>query len=455
MPNAPTTAVARARANFDHIRRHNGAVNAIMTVTEDAALADAERADAAAAEGRWLGLLHGMTVAVKDNIDTAGVLTTSGAMFLADHIPNADAAVVQRLRTNGAVIVGKATMHELAFGIRTENPVAGVCRNPWALDRVPGGSSGGSGAAVATDMCVGALGTDTGGSVRLPAAMTGVVGLRPTHGRLSIRGILPVSVTHDTVGPMARRVEDVARLFAALAGHDPLDPQSREGALENFLPTLGEGIEGTRIGIPKSFYFENLNADVERGVRAAASVLESLGSVLEEITLKGADRAHAWAQTIIYSDICAVHADRFENHPEQFLASVYERMKAGSDYTGVDYARALRAREAWRETLRRVFESVDMVLMPTTPGEPPPLDDSRTLKAATDDATRYTYGGALAGVPSLSLPCGFTSAGLPIGVMLEAAWCGEPLLLRAGVAYQGVTDWHRRRPPILEAQPNT
>ena len=308
MPNAPTTAVARARANFDHIRRHNGAVNAIMTVTEDAALADAERADAAAAEGRWLGLLHGMTVAVKDNIDTAGVLTTSDAMFLADHIPNADAAVVQRLRTNGAVIVGKATMHELAFGIRTENPVAGVCRNPWALDRVPGGSSGESGAAVATDMCVGALGTDTGGSVRLPAAMTGVVGLRPTHGRLSIRGILPVSVTHDTVGP--RRVEDVARLFAALAGHDPLDPQSREGALENFLPTLGEGIEGTRIGIPKSFYFENL--DVERGVRAAASVLESLGSVLEEITLKGADRAHAWAQTIIYSDICAVHADRFE-----------------------------------------------------------------------------------------------------------------------------------------------
>lgn len=176
----------------------------MITVTEEAALRDAERADAAAAEGQWLGLLHGMTVAVKDNIDTAGVRTTAGAKFLADHIPNADAPVVQRLRSNGAVIVGKATMHELAFGIRSENPVAGVCRNPWALDRVPGGSSGGSGAAVAAGMCEGALGTDTGGSVRLPATINGVAGLRPTHGRLPIRGILPVSVTNDTVGPMAR-----------------------------------------------------------------------------------------------------------------------------------------------------------------------------------------------------------------------------------------------------------
>ena len=198
----------------------------------------------AADEGRWLGLLHGMPIALKDNIETAGVRTTSGAAYLADHIPNSDAPVVGRLKAQGAVLIGKANMQELAWGVVSTNPVVGQCRNPWNPERIPGGSSGGSGAVVAAEMAAAALGTDTGGSVRIPASMTGVAGLRPTHGRISIRGITPVSVAHDTVGPMARSVADVARLFAALAAYDPLDPVSRDLPLGNFLPRLDDGIEG-------------------------------------------------------------------------------------------------------------------------------------------------------------------------------------------------------------------
>ena len=450
MPETNGSALVRTRESLDNIRRHNGAVNAMITVTEDAALADAEKADAAAADGRWLGLLHGMPIALKDNISTAGVRTTSGSLFFKDHVPNEDAPVVQCLRAAGAVFVGKATMHELAFGIRSQNPVSGACHNPWNLDHIPGGSSGGSGAALAADMCQGALGTDTGGSVRVPASMNGITGLRPTHGRISIRGITPVSVAHDTVGPMARRVEDVARLFAVLATYDPLDLQSRDQPLENFLPTLGQGVKGLRIGVPKNHYFEDLDPEIEEAVRKAIEVLEGLGAETREVFIEGAEEAHQWAVTMIYSDIVAEFGDRLKNQPDMFSDQVRERMNTGFQYSGGDYARALRAREAWRRELRRIYDEVDVVISPTVPGEPGLIDDSRNLLDATHDATRFTYGGALASVPGLSLPCGFTRAGLPIGMMLEAAWWNEPTLFRAGYAYQQATDWHLRKPPILE-----
>ncbi len=447
---ADASALAQTQTSLDNIRRHDGAINAMITVTEDAALAEAERADAAAADGRWLGLLHGMPVALKDNIDTAGVRTTSGSLFFKDHVPNADAPVVQRLRAAGAVIVGKATMHELAFGVRSHNPVSGICHNPWNLDHIPGGSSGGSGAALAADMCLGALGTDTGGSVRCPASMTGVAGLRPTHGRISIRGINPVSVAHDTVGPMARRIEDVARLFAVLAAYDPLDVQSHDRPLENFLPSLGESIEGVRIGLPKNHYFEDLNPEIEAAVRKAIEVLEGLGAETRDVFVEGAEEAHQWAVTMIYSDIIAEFGERLKNQPEMFSDPVRERMMTGLDYTGADYAGAMRAREAWRRTLREIYDEVDVVLSPTIPGEVAPIEDSRNLMDATHDATRFTYGGALASVPGLSIPCGFTARGLPIGMMLEAAWWNEPTLFRVGYAYQQATDWHLKRPPLLE-----
>lgn len=426
------------------------ALNAMITTTAEAAREAADACDRAAAEGRWLGLLHGLPVALKDNIETAGVRTTSGAAYLADHIPNRDAPAAARLKAQGAILIGKANLQELAWGVVSTNPVAGQCRNPWNPARIPGGSSGGSGAAVAADMAEAALGTDTGGSVRIPAALTGIAGLRPTHGRISIRGITPVSVAHDTVGPMARRVADVARIFAALAAYDPLDPLSRDLPLDNFLPSLGDGIAGVRVGLARNFFFEDVDDGVEAAVREGARTLESLGARLVDVTLAGAETAQRWTTIMAYADACAYHRERLDAGPGAISRPVYERMMLGRDFGAVDYAEAMRGREAWRRTLAKAFETVDVLLAPTTPRPAPPIADERSLHRATQEATRFTYGGALASIPGLSVPCGFAADGLPVGMMLEAAWGAEPLLLRMGHAYQTATDWHLRRAPCLD-----
>ena len=444
------SAVAATEACIENIQRHNETLNAVVTWDEDAALASAAEADRAASEGRWLGLLHGMTMTLKDNIATAGMRTTSGAMFFADHVPNEDAEVVRRLRGAGAVLIGKANMQELAFGVVTTNPVFGQCRNPWNPDHIPGGTSGGSGASVAAGMCQGSLGTDTGGSVRIPAAMTGVVGLRPTHGRISIRGVTPASMSNDTIGPMAREVTDVARLFAALSGYDVHDPVSADQPLANFLPSLSDGIAGTRIGIARKFHFQRVHPMVEEAVLDAVRVFESLGAEIREIDLPGAELAQDWNIAQIYGDICAHFKERLINDPESISPRVRARMMLGLNFTAVDYAEAMRGKEVWQRTLKRTFEDeVDMILAPTVPIAPPPITGDENLHEATRDAARFTYGSALSSHPGLSVPCGFTSDGLPIGLMLEAAWWNEPLLFRAGVAYQSATDWHTRRPPLL------
>lgn len=445
------TATAREALEIclDHVRHHDEAVNAFITVTEDAAREQAQRADHAAAEGQWLGLLHGMPIAVKDNIATAGTRTTSGSLLYKDYVPNHDAEAMRRIRAAGAVMVGKVTMHELAFGVRSDNPIIGACHNPWDLDRIPGGSSGGSGAALAADMCIGALGSDTGGSVRLPGAINGVTALRPTHGRISNHGVTPVSVRFDTVGPMARRVEDVARIFAVLAGYDPKDPLSVDRPLENFLPTLGDGVAGLRIGVPENFFYDDLHPDVAAAVAEAAKTFERLGASLHKVTVAGAESAHRWAATMIYSDLCAHFGDVIENQPEMISPGVLERMKTGFAHTGTDYARGMRAQEIWKRTLADVFTGVDMILTPTMPGEPALIQDSRKLLDATHDATKFTYGAGLSGTPAISLPCGLTANNLPIGVMLEGPWWSEPALLRAGAAYQRETDWHLRKAPVL------
>ncbi len=445
------SAVAATEACIENIRRHNGTLNAVVTWDEEAALARAAEADHAAAEGRWLGLLHGMTMTLKDNIATAGMRTTSGARFFADHVPNQDAEVVRRLRGAGAVLIGKANMQELAFGVVTTNPVFGQCRNPWNPDHIPGGTSGGSGASVAAGMCQGSLGTDTGGSVRIPAAMTGVAGLRPTHGRISIRGVTPASMSNDTIGPMAREVADVARLFAALSGYDADDPVSADQPLANFLPTLGDGIAGARIGIARRFHFQRLHPEVEQAVLDSVAVFERLGAEIRDIELPGAELAQDWNIAQIYGDICAHFKERLDREPESFSPRVRARMMLGLDFTAVDYAEAMRGKEIWRRTLKRTFENeVDMILAPTVPMPPPPITGDENLHEATRDAARFTYGSALSSHPGLSVPCGFTADGLPIGLMLEAAWWNEPLLFRAGVAYPRETDWHRRRPPMLQ-----
>ena len=417
----------------------------MVTVTEDAARAEAAAADRAASAGRWLGLLHGMPMVIKDNIDTAGVRTTSGSLFFKDHIPNRDAPVVAKLKRAGAVIVGKCTMHEVAFGVRSYNPVIGQARNPYDLTRVPGGSSGGSGIAVATGMAEAALGTDTGGSIRLPAAICGITGLRPTSGRISNQGCLPVSPSHDTIGPMAASALDCARIFAVIAGFDDQDPSSKARPLENFLPSIGEGIAGLRIGVPRNHYLEGCSSDVVSAFHAAITKLESLGAKVVEVTVAGAEGIQDEASVMIFSDACQLHADRLRDEA-RWGAMTLERLKAGLRYTGADYARAMRTKESWRRTLARLFRDIDVLASPTIVDDPPLVEDGQSLLDATQLVTRNTYCGSFAGVPGISVPIGKSGRGLPLALQLEAAWWDEPTLLRAGHAYQQATDWHHTRP---------
>jgi aspartyl-tRNA(Asn)/glutamyl-tRNA(Gln) amidotransferase subunit A len=451
VPSAPASASERLRGSLEAIHQWDPLVKAMITVDEEGARRSAEAADRAAAEGRSLGLLHGVPLVVKDNIDTAGLRTTCGSRFFEDNVPAADATVVQRLRAAGAVIVGKCTLHEFAFGVRSHNPVVGQCRNPWDPSRIPGGSSGGSGVAVATGMAEMALGTDTGGSVRIPASLNGISGLRPTVGRVSNHGCLPVSPTHDTIGPMARSVEELALLFAVIAGHDAADPVSEARELPNFLPRLRDGIAGRRIGRPRNHYFDNVSAPVGAAIEEAVRTFSRLGAEIVDVEVPGAEEAHAWATAMIYSDACALHAERLEQGGERWGPQTLERMRMGLRYTGTDYARSMRQREAWCRTLQEVFGRVDVLLSPSSPTVAPLIDDQRSLFEATRAVTQNTYAGAFGRIPGLSVPCGASPEGLPIGVQLEAACWNEPLLLQAGWAFQSVTDWHQRRPRGLAA----
>lgn len=445
--SASQSSVARTEACLAAIEAWQPHVNSMVTTTADAALRDAATADKAAAEGRWLGVLHGLPIAIKDNIDTAGTETTAGSLFFKGRVPNVDAPVIQRLRRAGAVLVSKVTMHEVAFGIRSFSPVIGQARNPYDLTRVPGGSSGGSGIAVATGMAAAALGTDTGGSIRIPAAMCGISGLRPTHGRVPIAGCFPVSEQHDTIGPMAATVADCARIFAVIAGHDRADPVSVQAPLDNFLPTLGEGIAGIRIGIPVNHYLEGAAADTLKAYDNALKVLEALGARLESVRVEGAETAQQHASVMIYSDACALHAERIAD-PSRWGAMTLERLLTGLELTGVDYARAMRAREQWRQGLAALFRDIDILATPTALADPPLIDDGKSLLQTTAAYTQTTYPGAFGGLPGLSVPCGVSRAGLPIGLQLEAAPWQEPLLLRAGHAFQMATEWHRCRPRL-------
>ena len=441
------SSLGRLEVCLDAIQRWQPSVNAMVTTTATAARAEAVAADRASADGRWLGLLHGMPIVIKDNLEAAGVRATSGSLFFKDYVPNRDAPTVARLKQAGAVIVGKSTMHEVAFGIRSHNPVIGQARNPYDLSRVPGGSSGGSGIAVATGMAEAALGTDTGGSIRLPAAICGITGLRPTSGRVSNRGCLPVSSSHDTVGPMAASALDCARIFAVIAGYDDQDPTSKAQPLENFLPTIGQGIRGLKVGVPRNHYLDGCTGDVATAYRASLSKLESLGARLVDVTVAGAESIQDEASVMIFSDATHLHADRLKDEA-RWGAMTLERLKAGLAHSGRDYARAMRAKESWRRTMARLFQEVDLLASPTIIDEPPLIDDGQSLYKATMSVTKNTYCGAFAGLPGISVPNGMSRGGMPIGLQLESAWWGEPMLLRAGHAYQQVTDWHLRRPQL-------
>ncbi|WP_108658852.1 amidase [Acuticoccus kandeliae] len=449
MTIARSAAAPRARerveASLAAIEANNARVNAMVLVDADAARAAAARIDAAAAAGEPVGPLAGLVVTLKDNIAVAGQRTTSGARFFADHRPAENAAVVDRLLSADAIILGKVNMQEFAFGATTQNLLLGSCRNPWDTERIPGGSSGGSGAAIAAGHCEASLGSDTGGSGRMPAAVNGCLGLRPTQGRISNHGVFPVSPRFDTISPMAREAGDVAALLDALTGFDARDPWSVAGKGE-------AGPARFRIGVPRAFFFEDIDPEIAALVEAAIAVFAAAGVAIVPIDLPDAARTQGWMSTLLLADAAETHQGRIAEAPELFDPEVLRRLRLGFDITGIAYAEALTAKAAWQRTLRATFETVDLILTPTLAKTAPLIADSKALFETTQALTRFAFAWALGGGPALSVPCGFASNGTPVAFQLAAAPWHDELAIRAADLYQRATDWHRARPTIAPAE---
>ncbi len=448
----PHTAVAETRTALDAIERWNPSTRGMLTVTAEHAMETAAAIDRLRADGAWCGLLDGMTLSIKDCIDMAGVATTAGSKILAGNVANRDAPIVSRLKQAGAVIVGKANLHEWVFGPTSQSTHYGPVRNPWDTARIPGGSSGGSGASLAAGMCTGSIGSDTGGSIRIPAALCGVAGLRPSIGRISTRGTIPVSAWFDTVGPMAKRVSDVARLFAVVAGFDPEDPISEERPVPNVLADLDRPVAGLRIGVQRRWFFDGLAPEVEAAMAQALDIYQALGVEIVDIDLGDVERSHELlAFKVLLADAYNVHKERLETRPQDFGRDVYTRAMLGKAVTGHEYAAALRWNEIFKQRLRHVFTRVDAILTPSVPfGAPKAMAglEGDDWFATIRQITKFTYCWSFAGVPALSVPCGFDTEGLPLGMQLAAPWFDEATVLRLGHAYQGRTTHHERTPTL-------
>ena len=438
--------VELVQSYLERIEVLNPTFNVYLTVMAEEALAAAKTAEQAIQAGNPLGSLHGVPIALKDNYDVAGVRMTAGSTFLRDNIASADAAVVTCLRQAGAIILGKLNMHEWAIGGTTRNPHYGPCRNPWDSSRIPGGSSGGSGAAVAADMALATLGTDTGGSVRIPAALNGICGLRPTVGRVSNRGVIPVSWSFDTVGPMARRVEDVAALLQVLAGYDSEDLTSIDQPVDDYLTSLRQGVKGLRIGLLGGHFQTEPQPAVEQRIAQAAQTFEELGAHVEELTLSDAEITIERTSEMLLAEAASYHHARLAERSDGFGPDVLTRLQIGAEVTGSQYGRNRQEQRRWRRELDKAFARCDVLLAPTC-GMPAPVIEESEGVATTRLLTRFTYPFSLAEVPVLNVPCGFTN-NMPVGMQLVAPHWEEALLLRMAWAYQQVTDWHVQRPVL-------
>jgi aspartyl-tRNA(Asn)/glutamyl-tRNA(Gln) amidotransferase subunit A len=432
---------------LQRIARLNPLINAFLTVAEAQALRDAREAENLVKMGKYLGPLHGIPIAVKDMFETAEIRTTGGSKILADYIPSTDAVVVRKLREQGAVIIGKTNLHEWAVGVTNINPHYGPTRNPWDLDRVPGGSSGGSAAALAARMCLGALGTDTGGSIRIPSAACGIVGLKPTRGLVSLTGVLPFSWSLDHAGPMALNVQDCAILLDAISGYDPDDPKSvPRQTVENYRETMHRPIDGLRIALPNDQYFESIDA-IRRAIHDAVRVFERLGAQISETSYRDMEEDAKVSSIIRVVEGATVHSRELAERTSEIGIDVVERLERGLRIPVTEYAFAKRT-QAMKYRLRaRFFEETDLLLTPCIPIEPPYISGVDPVQVAVE-LTKFTSPFNLAGFPAISVPCGFSRTGLPMGLQLVAAHWNESTLLSAAYSYEQATDWRNKRPNL-------
>jgi len=429
---------------LSRIERLNPGLNAFITVTAESALADASTAETEIGRGEWRGPLHGIPIALKDLIDAAGVRTTAASALYKDRVADADADVVRRLRQAGAVILGKNNLHECAYGGSSLVSHFGDVHNPWDLGRIAGGSSGGSAAAVAGGLAYAAIGTDTAGSIREPAALCGCVGLKATYGRVSSRGVIPLSPSLDHIGPLAASVADAAVVLQAIAGYDPADITSADVPVADYVSALNEGAKNLRVGVPRAYFFDDLDPEVNSAMEHALRGIETLAAQMKEVRLDvPTDRTLQAAESYAY------HAESVAKSPELYQAETVRRIRTGENVSAAEYIQRRRELDEARRGIARIFAEVDVLVTPTTPIPAPAIAELKSnpdaLRPAELKLLRNTRPFNVWGLPAISLPCGFTQSGLPIGLQIAGPHWREDLVLRLAHAYEQATAWHKRR----------
>ena len=432
-------------ACFNQINRLNPTLNAYITVISPQDVLNSQQPPINTAA--LYRALRGIPIAIKDLIDVEGFRTTIGSKFFADNIANEDAFVVEKLKQSGALINGKTNTHEIALGITGNNPHYGTARNPWDTKRIPGGSSSGSAIAVATGMALGALGTDTGGSIRIPASLCGVVGFKPTRGRVSTRGVFPLSWNLDHVGPLTKCVKDAAIILQVISAYDAIDPSSIKMLTGDYLGHLIDDMEGRRIAIGSGDFIEASDTEVLNAVRESAKVFDALGCKIEKVNVDWMRDAALANKTMTQSDGAAVHRERLKEHPELFGDDIRRRLEDGAKTTSSEYILARRTQAEVMKRCELFFESYDFLITPTTPIAAPTIEGHDAVEQA-GRLTRFTAPFNLTGLPVLSIPCGFTKEGLPIGLQIIARAWGDAKALNAGYAYEQATDWHKKFPAV-------
>lgn len=428
-------------------------LNSFITLLPEEARAAAQKAETEIQRGNYRGPLHGIPVGLKDLFNTAGVRTTSGSRIFDNFIPTEDCTVAARFLEAGAVLLGKLNMHQFAYGPTGENPDYGHMHNPWDPELVAGGSSGGSASAAAAGQCTITMGSDTGGSIRIPAALSGVVGHKPTYGLVSRHGLTPLSWSLDHPGPIVRTVEDAALTMNVIAGHDPKDVASAQVAVPDYRVALSGDVRGLRIGVPKEYFEVPLDPEVGQAVRDALSVLETMGAVVTEVSFPMFHDSSPISTAVLMAEAAAYHRDLLASDADKLYPPVRLRLEGGLFISAADYLRAQQARTLFDREARQLLEQVDLLAGPTEPVTAPKLlatqvqvgeDTVGTVPALT----QYTRAYNLTGFPAISVPCGFSSSELPIALQLAGRPFDDATVLRAAHAYEQSTDWHRRRPPI-------
>jgi len=436
---------------LENIHGYQHKLNSFITITEAEALADARSAEAEIKQGKYRGPLHGIPISIKDLFRTRGIRTTAGSKILADFIPDHDATAVAKLRQAGMVMVGKNHMHEFAYGVTSDNPHYGPARNPWDTSRVPGGSSGGSACAVTSSQCSASLGSDTGGSIRIPSAVCGTVGLKPTYVRVSRHGAVPLAWTLDHVGPITKTADDAAIIMSAIAGKDPHDATSSSRPVPDYRAQMRNNICGVRLGVPRNYFFEYVDPEIEHAVKAAVRDLEHLGATTVDVDIPALEHCSAAEAHITLVEATSYHEHWLNTRADDYGPGVRTDLEAGRYLLGTDYVKSQRWRTLIKANFARALQQADVIVSPTVPCFPPKIGEvwvrcGNRREHIIDAFLRFNIPYDLTGLPALSVPCGFGSNGLPIGLQIAGKAFDEVTLLSVGRAFERATEWHKRVP---------